>query len=289
MTEQPIVSIGQDMPPELAADVSSALRSMGVTVKVNGWAPPDPGGKVIVVLSPKGGSGKTAVASNLAVAISQRHPGKVVAVDLDVQFGDLTTALSIVPERTIAQLTRSEINTTTLKLFLSPYDDMFVLAGANDPVVADAVTHRHVSVVLPLLAQEFDYVIVDTPGGLDERTLAAIETATDLLLLSSLDVASIKSLRKALDALDRIGVDARRQFVLNRFDARVGLDVSDAEEAVGMKATCLIPSSRELPMALNIGTPVIKSDPRSAAARQLQQLSRVFAPIADKPKRGLRR
>ena len=64
------------------------------------------------------------------------------------------------------------------------------------------------SQVVPLLAENFDYVIVDTSAGLDERTLAAIECATDLLLVSSLDVTSIRSLRKALDALDHLGVTA---------------------------------------------------------------------------------
>ena len=180
---------------------------MGVVVKANGFAPPARQAKVIVVISPKGGSGKTAVSSNLAVALAQRHPGRVVAVDLDVQFGDLATALSLTPEHTLAQLARTtQIDATTVKLFLTPYyNGLYVLAGAHDPVDADAIGHAHVSEVLPLLAQNFDYVIVDTPAGLDERTLAAIECATDLLLVSSLDVTSIRSLRKALDALDHIG------------------------------------------------------------------------------------
>ena len=118
-----------------------------------------------------------------------------------------------------------------------------MLAGANDPVDADSISHTHVSQVLPLLAQNFDYVIVDTAAGLDERTLAAIECATDLLLVSSLDVTSIRSLRKALDALDHIGVTAQRQLVLNRSDSKVGLNRTDAEDAIGMSISCSIPSS----------------------------------------------
>jgi pilus assembly protein CpaE len=288
MSVRPTVIIGDGLSPELA----DAIREMGVDIQSNGWGPPKGAGKVIVVISPKGGSGKTAVASNLSVALSQRHPGQVVAVDLDVQFGDLTTALAMQPERTLAQLARTnEINATNVKLFLTPYDDLFVLAGADTPVDADAVTHTHISTVLPLLAQEFPYVVVDTPAGLDERTLAAIECATDLLLVSSLDVSSIKSLRKALDALDRIAVKAARTFVLNRSDAKVGLEIADAEEAVGMKAAVQIPSSREIPTALNIGTPVVKSEPKAEVARRLQQLTQLFAAVSDtdKPKRGWRR
>jgi pilus assembly protein CpaE len=288
----PTVIIGHDMPPELAADVESALQEMGVNVKANGFTPQPRQGKVIVVISPKGGSGKTAMSSNLAVALAQRHPGRVVAVDLDVQFGDLGTALSLTPEHTLAQLARtSQIDATTIKLFLTPHEQgLYVLAGANDPVDADSIGHAHVSAVLPLLAQNFDYVVVDTPAGLDERTLAAVECATDLLLVSSLDVTSIRSLRKALDALDQMGVKAARQLVLNRADAKVGLNPSDAEEAIGMKISCSISSSRELPLALNLGIPVVVNDPKSAGAKQLQQLAQQYAPIdAEKARKGWRR
>ncbi|MEY2523065.1 MAG: pilus assembly protein CpaE [Ilumatobacteraceae bacterium] len=290
--EMPTVIIGHDMSPELAADVSTALHGMGVVVKANGFAPPSREPKVIVVISPKGGSGKTAVSSNLATALAQRHPGKVVAVDLDVQFGDMATALSLSPEHTLAQLSRATvIDATTVKLFLTLYyNGLYVLAGAHDPVDADSIGHRHVSEVLPLLAQNFDFVIVDTPAGLDERTLAAIECATDLLLVSSLDVTSIRSLRKELDALDHMGIKAKRQMVLNRSDSKVGLNPADAEEAIGMKIACSIPSSREIPLSLNLGTPVVISEPKSAVAKQLEQLSQLFSPIETaKPRKGLRR
>ena len=292
INEMRTVTIGHDMSPELVADVSTALHGMGIVVKADGAAPPPHRTKVIVVVSPKGGSGKTAVSPNLAVALAQRHPGRVVAVDLDLQFGDLGTALSLMPERTLAQLSRtSEIDATTLKLHLTPYENgLYVLAGALDPVDAESIRHAHISLVLPLLAQSFDYVVVDTPAGLDERTMAAIECATDLLVVSSLDVTSIRSLRKALDALDQIGVTAHRLFVLNRCDAKVGLEPSDAEDAVGMQISCSLPSSREVPLSLNLGTPVVRSEPRSAVAKQLQQLSQLYAPIeVEKARKGWRR
>ena len=128
------------------------------------------------------------------------------------------------------------------------------------------------------------------PAGLDERTLAAIECATDLLLVSSLDVTSIRSLRKALDALDQMDVKAERHLVLNRADAKVGLDPSDAEQAIGMKICCSIPQSRELPLSLNLGTPVVISEPKSAVSKQLQQLAQRYAPVeTERSRKGWRR
>jgi pilus assembly protein CpaE len=77
--------------------------------------------------------------------------------------------------------------------------------------------------------------------------------------------------------------------VLNRADAKVGLDRSDAEEALRMKIACAIPESRDLPLALNLGLPVVLNSPKSAAAKQLQQLSRRFAPDVEAKSRKERR
>lgn len=288
----PTVTIGRDMPPEMFATVATALRDMGVVVKADEASTSTRECRMIVVLSPKGGSGKTAVSSNLAVVLAEMHPGRVVAVDLDVQFGDLGLALSLSAERTLSQLARtSQVDATTVKLHLTPAaHHLFVLAGATDPVDADSIGHQHVSTVLPLLAQNFDYVIVDTPAGLDERTLAALECATDILLVSSLDVGSIRSLRAARDTLDHLGLKARRTLVLNRADSKVGLDPSDAEDVMGMKIACSIPSSRHIPLSLNLGTPVVISEPKSPVAKQLRQLAELFAPAEATPTRkGWRR
>ena len=280
----PVVTIGSDMSAELFVDVSTTLRSMGVEVQTEPSGDASRHSKVIVVVSPKGGSGKTAVSANLAVALAQRHPGRVVAIDLDAQFGDLSLALSLTPERTLAQLARtSEIDVTSLKLHLtSAAEGLFVLAGAHNPVDADAIGHEHVDRVVPLLADNFDYVIVDTAAGLDDRTLAALDHATDILLVSSLDVTSVRSLRSATDAFDHLGLTGERLMVLNRADSKVGLDPSDAEDAMGMRIGCSIPSSRQIPMSLNLGTPVVLSEPKSPVAKQFRNLAELYAPAETK-------
>ena len=281
----PTVTIGADMSPELYEHVASALRDMGVEVRADEATASPREAKVIVVVSPKGGSGKTAISTNLAVALAERHPGRVVAVDLDVQFGNLPMALAMTPEHTLAQLTRTtSIDATSLKLHLTPHErDLFVLAGAADPVDADAIDHTHVSTVIPLLAANFDFVIVDTPAGLDERTLAALDHATDVLLVSSLDVSSIRSLRTATEALDQLGITGARRLVLNRADSKVGLEPGDAEAVMGMDIACSIPSSREIPLSLNLGTPVVVAEPKSPVARHLRELSALYSPIEAEP------
>ena len=107
--------------------------------------------------------------------------------------------------------------------------------------------------------------------------MAALEQATDILLVSSLDVTSIRSLRKAVEAMDAIGITKTRHFVLNRADAKVGLRPVDAAEAVGLPIEAMIDSAREIPLSMNVGTPVVKLEPRSAVAKQMSQLTHLFA------------
>jgi pilus assembly protein CpaE len=229
------------------------------------------------------------VSSNVAVALAKQFPGRVAAVDLDVQFGDLCTSLGLYPEHNLAELAQSnQVDATAIKLFLTPYEPgLYVLSGARTPAEADSVTHEHVTRVIPLLAQDFDYVVVDTPAGLDDRTLSALELATDLLLVSSLDVTSIRSLRKAIDAMDALGVTKNRHFVLNRANAKVGINPADAAEALGSPIAAMIPSAREVPMSMNIGTPVVKLEPKSKVARQMVQVSHLFTPAVDRPRQRL--
>jgi pilus assembly protein CpaE len=107
-------------------------------------------------------------------------------------------------------------------------------------------------------------------------------------------VAAVRSLRKALDALDHLGMTAaRRHLVLNRSDARVGIEPGDVENVLGMKASVSLPSSRAVPFTMNAGTPIVAKDPRSPVARSLQELARQFtdsaAPAAAAPAGATRR
>jgi len=269
-----------ELEPALGRAVAWTAR-----LRESGWPPPPPppppkSGRVIVVLSPKGGSGKTMVASNLTAALARDGGGAVALVDLDVQFGDAGYAFGLVAEHTIGQLAAAPtLDATTLKVFLTRHEPSgaYVLCGAESPEEGESVTDEVARRIVELLARDVAYVVVDTPAGLDERTLAVLELATDVVLVSSLDVSSIRNLGKSLDALDRVGLLPRsRHFVLNRSDARVGIDPSDVEAALGMKIDTAVPSSRAIPFSMNQGSPIVIEDPKSQAARELTTFTHRF-------------
>jgi pilus assembly protein CpaE len=235
-----------------------------------------PTSKVIAIVSPKGGVGKTAVASNLAVGLAQRAPEQVVVVDLDLQFGDIASALRLSPDQTIADSAQATtpVDATTIKAYLTPHPQhLFALCAPNSPALADDVDPEHTGHVLKLLADEFRYVVVDTSAGLDWMTIAAMEHATDVVLVAGTDVASARSMRKELDAFDLLGyTKQQRHFVLNRADAKVGLGTGDIALTVGFEAAVQIPSARAVALSMNQGVPILESAPRSPVGRALDEL-----------------
>lgn len=255
-----------------------------------------PASRLIVVVSPKGGSGKTMIASNLAIGLAQLAPQEVVLVDLDLQFGDVATSLAVNPDQTIADSARAPgpIDTTSIKAYLTPHPrDLFALCAPASPAEADEVTGGHAKLVLSLLAEEFTYVVVDTSAGLDWMTLAAMEHATDVVLVTATDVASARSMRKVIEAFDVLGFTGpRRHFVLNRANARVGLSAADIAATVGMEAAVKIPSARAVPLSMNQGVPIMEGSRRSPVGRALDELvNRIAVDAMDRlpePSRGTR-
>ena len=232
--------------------------------------------RVITILSPKGGTGKTTIATNLAVGLARTQPGRTVLVDLDLQFGDIGAALGLRPEQSMADVTRapSNMDATMLKLFLTPHESgIFALCAPDTPVEADDISAAHCGAAIDLLRSEFSFVIVDTDAGLEDHTLGAIERSTDLVFVGSMDVASVRSLRKEIDVLDRLAMTtACRHFVLNRADAKVGMKPRDIEEFLGMRIDVSIPSSRLVPLSTNEGVAVVSRDAKAPVSRSLAEL-----------------
>jgi pilus assembly protein CpaE len=266
---------------EVRAAIDAALeRSM--RVRTAAADEPVRMSRVITVVSPKGGAGKTAIATNLAVGLARQHPNDVVVVDLDLQFGDVDSALRLSPEYSMADVVRSldSIDETTLKAYLTPHAaHLFVLCAPQSPAEYDDISPAQVGAVIDRLAETFTYVVIDTGAGLDESTLVALEHSTDFVVVCATDVANTRGVRKELEAFDLLGlITQRRHVVLNRADARVGVRVSDIEATIGSNVDVSIPSSRAVPMAMNQGSAVLEQDQRSPIGRAYLELVSRFAP-----------
>ena len=241
------------------------------------------GGRVITVLAPKGGSGKTTVATNLATGLARHVPEGVALVDLDLQFGDVADALRLDPERTIGDIRgrAAHLDSAELKMLMTRHESgVFALCAPDDPVTGEEVGPDDVAAALNVLANDLPFVVVDTAAGIDEASLTAIEMSTDLVVLASNDVPSIRNLRKLLLALDRLGVKKpARHLVLNRAGSKVGIDLGDVEATLGLKVAVQVPSTRSITLSTNHGEPIVLSDPRNPATRSFEDLIRCFTDI----------
>jgi pilus assembly protein CpaE len=176
--------------------------------------------RIITVMAPKGGVGKTLLSVNLACALAQAHRNEVVLVDMDLMFGDVASSMHIAPEHSAVDAARGvgRGESSLIKVFLSNHDSgVFVLPGPDDPATADDISYDASVAIVKQLSMAFPFVLIDTASGLDAHALSIAEISTDLLFISSVDVASVRSLRKTLDALDKLGMRTqRRHLVINR-------------------------------------------------------------------------
>ncbi len=254
--------------------IETGRRIRGLVTEVSPDTPAH--GRIVAVISPKGGSGKTTVAANLAATVARDHPDDVVLVDLDVQFGDVVHAFRLEPEYSLLNAAAPGVTPTVLKGFLTPHPSRVLALTAPDrPEEADDIEPAAATEAIRTLASLFSCVIVDTAAGLDERTLSVLEATTDVVFVSATDVPSVRAIVKELDILQRLGLleGRRRHLVLNRADARVGLTPSDIEETIGLSASLSISSTRSIPTALNLGEPLVLVDHRGTIARRFTEFA----------------
>ncbi len=239
-------------------------------------------GKVIGVFSPKGGVGKTTIATNLAVGLGRLAPMRVVIVDLDLQFGDVASALYLNPEHTVtdAVTPAASRDSLVLKAFLTVHPaGFYAICAPDNPVDADNITPEQIGRLLTQLADEFDYVVVDTAPGLPEVGLAALEKCTDAIWVSGMDVPGARGLRSGLGILRQLDLlPENRHMVLNMADSKVGLTVEDLESTIGAPVDISIPRSRAIALSTNRGIPLLQDQRKDPAAKCLHGLVQRFHP-----------
>jgi pilus assembly protein CpaE len=238
--------------------------------------------RMITVLGPKGGVGKTLVSASLGVALAKAGRS-VVIVDLDLQFGDIGLALGLAPGRTIDELAASAGSLDAEKAtdYLSVHEPSGarVMLAPTRPDHASLVGVDFLRELYDALRSNHEYVIVDTPPGFTPEVITSIDVSTDTCMVGMLDSLSLKNTKLGLETLDLMGYDADRiRLVLNRADSRVGITREDVHAIVGRPPDVLVPSHRDIPVSVNQGTPLVLTDPKAEASRAFRQLAALYDP-----------
>jgi Flp pilus assembly CpaE family ATPase len=234
-------------------------------------------GEVFTVASSSGGCGKTFYATNLACYLSAQTGKRVCLVDLDLQFGEVSTALHMRPRLTIADILALEesLDEEDLDQHIEEYLEQHelgfsVLAAPFSPTEADLITPKDVSKVLEALRKRFDYLVVDTPAQLSEVVLAAFDQSTKVLCMVTLDLPSIRNIRVFLSTLDKLRINGDAvSVVLNKVEDDVGIKIGDVQEILDNRIVSILPYSREVSRSINKGTPTLVSAADSEIGQKL--------------------
>jgi pilus assembly protein CpaE len=238
------------------------------------------GSRLVCILGPKGGTGKTLTSTNLSVALAQRGE-RVALIDLDLQFGDVALCLGLPPEKTVYDLAQSPgaLDWEKLQAFLPRHSSgVHTLIAPRRPDQASAVGAELLREVYAIMRANFDWVIVDTPPGFTAEVITSIDSSTEIVMVGMLDSLSLKNTKLGLETLELMKYDPDDIYlVLNRAHSRVGISQSDVEAVLGRAPDVLIPSDREIPRTVNEGIPIVIARPHSEPAEAFGRLAELLA------------
>jgi pilus assembly protein CpaE len=263
--------------PQPAETLVFAIRKAAAAAIADGEK-----GKVATVFSPKGGSGKTVLATNLATATA-RSGVETLLIDLDLQFGDSALTLAVSPRATIADLAASagDIDLDKLKAFVSTDSrtGLALLPAPKRPEEADLVNATQLAAILDVARSGFGAVVIDTGPLFDAAMLAALDHSEQLLLVANPEVTSLKNVRIGLETIDRLGFPRERvALVANRIGAAGAVAADDIEQALDTKIAFELPDDPAVPAAVNRAMPVVIADEGSDFAQAVARLgATVFA------------
>jgi len=240
---------------------------------------------VFTTSSATGGCGKTFYATNLAYFLTHYTDKRVCIIDLDLQFGEVSTALRMRPRFTIFDvLNRDEADDAELGEHIEEYlvkhdTGIYLLPAPKDPSEADRINPPDVTRIIECLRNKFDYVIVDTPAALTEIVLAAFDLSNQLFVLATLDLPSVRNMGVFLNTLDKLKIPADNiSLILNKAEKDVGIDVEQITKLFPQGFMSVLPYAREVSKSINVGMPVMAFNPNAEVSRRIGSGLRDYLP-----------
>lgn len=239
--------------------------------------------EIFIVFSGKGGVGKSVVATNLAVALSADGTSKVAIVDLDLQFGDVAVMLHAEAHPTsieaLAQQGEQVDPEFIEDVMATGPEEVRILVAPTSPEFADLVTTANLRAILRELSKAYDYIVVDAPAHLEERTLEVIETADQIVVVTAFNITAVKDTKIMLKLLQSLGIPKEHiLLVLNQTRAKVNFPKAEVEESLRFRVLTQLPYDPKIDDSIDNGKPLVLSDPKSEFTRQFRVLVDYLAP-----------
>jgi pilus assembly protein CpaE len=240
-------------------------------------------GQVFSVFAAKGGCGKTTVATNLAVSLRRMGSGRVCLLDLDLDFGDVASALNLDTERTLALLIGprdvGDLLDTGDLITSSPRAGVDCILAPVAPGDSERIRPARIGRLLRALVSRYDAIVVDLPARFSPTTMVALDHAHHHILVSTPERPALKNLRLTLDILDLLGYSrSARSVLFNRSDRSAGITAAEVAAVVRGPIAGHLPSSRDVPISINQGVPLLAAHPGHPISVAIERFADRYAP-----------
>ena len=241
-------------------------------------------GRLACFYPAKGGVGTTTIAINTAIALA-RLRRKTALFDANLQFGDMRVFLdmSLNSSSIVNAITEPVLDDDLLKkLLVTHHSGMELLLAPPNPESADIVVERQrtdpasLTNILALMRRSHDYTIVDMAKAIDDFNLQLFDEADIIFVVMTADLSCLKNVRLVLEVMGSLGYPSEKiQLVLNRSNAYTGINVDNAESALGRKIDYqIINEYRGAISALNSGEPFMASRPDGPLGQSVSKFAR---------------
>jgi len=256
-----------------------AAAVAGSPVSMPGF-PPAPNGKIITVYSPKGGTGCTTIAVNLAIALHNEDT-RTVLVDANLQFGDIAVFVNEQGKNTILELAPrvDELEAEVIEEILIKHEasGIRILAAPQRPEMAEKVSADQFAKVLQFLQRMYSYVVVDTSSILTDVILSTIDISDVIVLVTTQEIPAIKNARLFLDLLQTMGIQKGKiVFAMNRYDKRIAITPERVSDNLKHEVSVTIPLDEKVVItAVNKGVPFMLDNKSQPVGRSIFSLAEV--------------
>ena len=232
---------------------------------------------MITVFGAKGGIGKTTISTNLATTLAKITGASVCLLDMDTRFGDVAIMMDVAVEASIADVARriDEIDRDKIRDYLvKHHSGVSILPAPLHPTEWRNMTPQHIEKIVELLAQTHDYVVIDTPGTFNELIAATLELANLILLVTSMDIASIKDTALALEMLRAAAVSEDKvKLTINHSTAANTLREEDVSRVLEYEVFWRIPHDLSVSSSTQLGQPIVIAKPYARVSRAIIDLA----------------
>ena len=220
--------------------------------------------RVIAFFSAKGGVGKSFVALNSALMIHEKMNKRVLLVDLDLQFGDISLMMNKQSELTIKEMfDDSPINNydDILPFLYKHKEGCHMLFAPKDPESAEYISKDQVKQILEIVKRYYDVIIIDTGVNYNEITLNALDLSDKIVIVTNLEVTGLKNTKQSLKVMQSLNYDANKlKLVVNMTLDKFGVTKANVQKAFAYEILAFLPEDIKLVRnSINTGVPVVAS------------------------------